>query len=203
MIKRSKKLTSSPKAKITPKSVALDSTSVDKQMISPNIRNLVELRQNETIQAQVQQRFEELTLLNATGTDTKIKSQRGGVDIFVKNHGRWPHEHILSGSNKERISYDQLTVLQWVTGFRHTTKKEQNSKLREHMLDYMISLLEDAQDFSWEVAKAILMFYYAEWNRGKFEISLNLTKLTELEEPNYLTLQFISLVPASPSGYFL
>ena len=144
--------TSSPKKKSSSKSVSVHSAT--HLLMTPTLPSLVELRQNATIQEQVQQRLEELTRLSATGIDAKIKSQRGGVDIFVKNRIRWPHEHVLSGSNKERVSYDQLTVLQWVTGFCRTIKEEQNSKLREHMLDYMVALLEDAQDFSWGVAKA-------------------------------------------------
>ena len=144
LIKTNKKTkTSSPNKKSSSKSASV--TSMPHPVTTPTLPNLVE---------HVQQRLEELTRLNATGTDTKIKSQRGGVDIFVKNRVRWPHEHVLSGSNKERISYDQLTVLQWVTGFCRTIKEEQNSKLKEHMLDYMVALLEDAQDFSWGAAKA-------------------------------------------------
>ena len=153
LIKNNKKTkTSSPTKKSSSKSASV--SSLPHPVTTPVLPNLVELRQNATIQEQVQQRLEELTRLNATGTDTKIKSQRGGVDIFVKNRVRWPHEHVLSGSNKERISYDQLTILQWVTGFCRTIKEEQNSKLKEHMLDYMIALLEDAQDFSWGATKA-------------------------------------------------
>ena len=91
----------------------------------------------------------------AQGTDKKIKSQRGGpVDIFVKNRVKWPHEFVLSGPSKERVSYNNLTVLQWVAGFCRTVKEEKDLGIREHMLDYIISLLDDAQDFSWQAAKA-------------------------------------------------
>ena len=84
------------------------------------IPNLVELRQNAQIQTQVQQRLKELEQIATPGIDSKIKSQRGGVDVFVENRVRWPHEHVLSGSTKERVTYDQLTVIQWVSGFCHT-----------------------------------------------------------------------------------
>ena len=85
----------------------------------------------------------------------KIKSQRGGpVDVLVKNRVKWPHEYILAGPNKERVSYNQLTVVQWVTGFCRTMREEHRHSIRDHMLDYMIALLDDAQDFSWQAAKA-------------------------------------------------
>ena len=125
LIKSTKKTkTSSPKKKSSSKSISVNSAT--HPVTTPTLPNLVELRQNATIQEQVQQRLEELTHLNTTRTDTKIKSQRGGVDILVKNRVRWPHEHVLLGSSKERVSYDQLTVLQWVTGFCRTIKEEQN-----------------------------------------------------------------------------
>ena len=112
------------------------------------------LRQDRFIQSQVDERLKELSNM-AQGTDQKIKSQRGGpVDIFVKNRVKWPHEFVLSGPSKERVSYNNLTVLQWVTGFCRTMKEEKDLGVREHMLDYVISLLDDAQDFSWQAAKA-------------------------------------------------
>ena len=64
------------------------------------------------------------------------------------------HEYVLSGSTKERVSYDQFSVIEWVAGFCHTMKEEKNFKMREHMLDSLVSLLDDAQDFSWGAAKA-------------------------------------------------
>ena len=76
------------------------------------------------------------------------------MDVFVKNRVRWPHEHVLSGSTKERVSYDQLTVTQWVSGFCRTIREEQSEIMRSHMLDYIISLMDDANDFSWGAAKA-------------------------------------------------
>ena len=45
----------------------------------------------------------------------KIKSQRGGpVDFFVNYRIKWPHEYVLSGQNKDRVMYNQLTLLQWM-----------------------------------------------------------------------------------------
>ena len=61
---------------------------------------------------------------------------------------------MLSGLIKERVSYDHLSTTQWVAGFCRIMKEEQNLKIRDNMLDYMISLFDDANDFSWDAAKA-------------------------------------------------
>ena len=61
---------------------------------------------------------------------------------------------MLTGSTKERVSYNQLTPIQWMAGFCRTIKEEKNIEMKEHMLDYVIALLEDANDFSWGAAKA-------------------------------------------------
>ena len=66
------------------------------------------------IQAEVDRRIKHLTDLNESG---KLKSQRGGIDtVFVKRQVPWPQNFVLGGSNKSRISYDNLSWCQWVSG---------------------------------------------------------------------------------------
>ena len=76
------------------------------------------------------------------------------MDVYVNTRVKWPHEFVLSGTNKERVTYDQLSPVQWMAGFCWTMRDQPDTKIREHMLDYIIHLLEDAQDFSWSAAKA-------------------------------------------------
>ena len=119
----------------------------------PQIPDLNALRQDMSVQALVEQRLRQLADTEQKGT--KIKSLHGGsVEVLVPNRVKWPHEFVLSGSSKERVSYDQLSITQWVAGFCRIMKEEKNSKFKEHMLDYMISLFDDANDFSWDAAKA-------------------------------------------------
>ena len=83
-----------------------------------NLPTLDNLKKNVSIQQLVEDRIKELQQISKTGTDTKLKSQRGGqVEVLVKNRIKWPHEYVLAGSNKERVTYDQLTMGQWVAGF--------------------------------------------------------------------------------------
>ena len=85
----------------------------------------------------------------------KIKSLRGGeTEVYVNKRIRWPQEFVLAGSKKERVSYDSLSMGQWVVGFCRAIQEESNGKSKDSMLDYMILLLEDANDFSWQAAKA-------------------------------------------------
>ena len=119
------------------------------------VPSLQEIKCNPNIQVQVDQRLRELADMSQTGTLNKVKSQRGGqVEVLVRNRDKWPHEFVLAGSTKERISYDQLSMVQWMDGFCRTMREENDINLRSHMLNYVIDLLDDAQDFSWTAAKA-------------------------------------------------
>ena len=101
----------------------------------------------------------------------KIKSQpRGPVDIFVKNRVKWPHEFVLAGPSKERVPYNNLKMLQWVAGFSQTMKEEHDMSVREHMLNYMISILDDAQDFYCLAQKPATSSFCVAWSRGEFQI---------------------------------
>ena len=118
------------------------------------IPHLHELRPDIYIQNQVEKRLKDLADSVKTG-NCRQKSLRGGsVEVIVPNRVKWPHKYILSGSQKERVSYDQLSVTQWMAGFCRIMKEEQNSQNQKFMLDYLISLLDDANDFSWDAAKA-------------------------------------------------
>ena len=88
-------------------------------------------------------------------TGIKQKSLRGGpVEVLVPNRVKWQHEYVLSGSHQERISCHHLSITQWVAGFCRLMREEQNSDIQKSMLDYLISLMDDANDFIWDVAKA-------------------------------------------------
>ena len=98
------------------------------------------LRQEAYIQKEVQARLLHLADRAKAGTD-KIKSQRGGsVDVFISKRVKWPHEYVLAGQTKDRISYNQLSPIQWMVGFCRSIKEESDSKIRENMLDYCINL---------------------------------------------------------------
>ena len=122
--------------------------------------NLSTLRSSVKIQRQVDNRLREPELLQCdSGNELKgrIKSKRGGpvkVKKIVKKKVVWPHEAILGGANQTRVTYDQLSLSQWVQGFCPNIIDEQYNDRQERMISYMSDLMEDATDFSWQNAKA-------------------------------------------------
>ena len=86
---------------------------------------------------------------------TRAKLKRGGpVEVLVKNRVARPHEVILGGVNSTRVTYDQLSLSQWVQGFTHNILDEKDHSKCERMLMYMSELMEDATDFSWQNASS-------------------------------------------------
>ena len=108
------------------------------------------LRTSDTIQARVDDRIKELQGMYPQG---KFKSQRGGSDTYwCKREVPWPQNHILSGTSKSRVTYDNLSMAQWVAGFCAIIKDESNVQTN-NMLSYVADLMEDCYDFGWQSAK--------------------------------------------------
>ena len=148
-----------------PKNVQVDSANEsDSSSDEPLVPSLNHLKSAKDIQRQVDSRFQELEecSFSPKGKKQKIKSKRGGsVDVIVNKRVTWPHDTVLGGSSRQRISYDQLTWCQWVQDFARNILEEKSHKTRENMLNCLLDLMEDANDFSWQGAKAahaVLMY---------------------------------------------
>ena len=90
-----------------------------------------------------------------SGKSEKYKSKRGGnVDCMVKNKVTWPQDTVLGGHSRQRVTYDQLNLTQWVQGFARNIIEEKSEDTRHHMLYYLADIKSDATDFSWQNAKA-------------------------------------------------
>ena len=114
-------------------------------------------------------RIKHLTDLNESG---KLKSLRGGNDtVFVKRQVPWPQNFVLGGNNKSRILYDNLSWCQWVSGFAMIAREENNVDTKNAMLDYLSEIMEDANDFSWQSAKASHAVLLCWMEEGKVEWS--------------------------------
>ena len=108
---------------------------------SLQILDLNMLRQDALIQFKVEHRLKKIQDADKPG---KIKSSHGGsVEVLVKHKVKWHHEYVLSGSSKERISYDHLSTIQWVAVFCRIMKEETNSDVKDCMLDYLLSLMSN------------------------------------------------------------
>ena len=66
----------------------------------------------------------------------------------------WPHESILGGPSRQRITYDQLSLTQFMRGFSRNILEEGNEEIRECMVRYLSDLMENA---SVKAAHAVLL----------------------------------------------
>ena len=172
----------SDQSKIKSKNVKKKVKSTDTPVtVAPNT-SIATPDLNALRQLKVEQRLKELQETEKQG---KLKSLRGGsVEVMVKHKVKWPHEYILSGSSKERVSYDQLSVIQWVAGFCRIMREEKNTDSKEFMLDYLVSLLDDAQDFSWEAAKASHAVLLCRMEQGEIENYSQIDKIDRIRRAN-------------------
>ena len=150
---------SAKQKKISSLSLASKSSSVQESDSSSDeslVPSLSMLKSSKDIQQQVDSRLRELEECSFVqgNQKQKLKSKRGGnVDYIVSKKVAWPHDSILGGTTKQRLSYDQLTWSQWVQGFARNILDKKSQKTREIMLTYLSDLMEDTTDFSWQGAK--------------------------------------------------
>ena len=100
----------------------------------------------------------------------------GNVEVIVPNK-KWPHEYVLSGSAKERFQYDHLSITQLVAVFWPLVRDEANLETRQHMLDYIIPLMDDANAFPGMRQKPARQCYFVGWSKVRLSIMGKLTKL--------------------------
>ena len=67
---------------------------------------------------------------------------------------------------KQRLTYDQLLLTQFIQGFTRNIIDEKDQSIREHMLWYLHELMEDATDFTWSNAKAAHAVLLCEMEKG-------------------------------------
>ena len=96
------------------KSVPVNSSSSSNESDDPTL----EVLKSHHLQQKVDKRIRELVESLHSQGNQKFKSQRGGeVQVKVKHKVHWPHEAILGGTARQRVTYDQLSLTQWVQGF--------------------------------------------------------------------------------------
>ena len=71
-----------------------------------------------------------------------------------------------------------------MAGFCRTMKGEKNLEMKEHMLDYVIALLEDANDFSWGAAKASHAVLLCRMEQGEVSDFSDTLKIDRIRRAN-------------------
>ena len=104
-------------------SIVVGAVSAPLHMVH-NIPSPSRLREEARIQEEVQNRLRHFADKVKPGMN-KIKSQKGGaLDVLVNHKVRLPHEFVLSGQNKDMVTYNQLSPVQWMAGFCRTITEE-------------------------------------------------------------------------------
>ena len=116
------------------------------------VQTLATLQGSHHIQTEVDKRLRQLVDLNESG---KSRSQRGGNEIvWVKRQISWPQNFVLGAVLKVECPMIELNWCQWVAGFATIAREEQNLEIKNSMLEYLTEIMEDANDFGWQSAKA-------------------------------------------------
>ena len=63
-------------------------------------------------------------------------------------------------------------------------REEKNNNVKEHMLDYIISLFDDANDFSWDAAKASHAVLLCRMEQGKISDYTQVEKIVRIRRAN-------------------
>ena len=131
------------------------------------------LRSSADIQREVQARLAQITEGICTGSDLSrfdskpIKSGRNrGPETSAKHHVTWPHELVYVGASRTTADYDNLTPVQFITGFLRSLQLAPPND-RDHILSYGIDLFQDAVDVNWEVARGANAVILQEIEQGR------------------------------------
>ena len=124
-----------------------------------------QLRDDQMLQDQVQERLQQLGLLPDTDSDgdesvlPKQLSQHTGqgkksgrlrtTSHIVRKHVEWPHFHIFRGGDRAPVEYDSLTISEFVLGYTHIVRTAEK-KLVPLLLIHLTELMSDTAEYSWE-----------------------------------------------------
>ena len=118
---------SKSKVKQSESSIVSESDSASDESIVPS---LTVLKTSSDIQKQVDKRLHQLQEASASSSGKNdLKSKRGcNIDYVVKHKVAWPQDIILGGHNRQRLTYDQLNLTQWVQGFAQNILDKKSQK---------------------------------------------------------------------------
>ena len=123
-------------------------------------------QQSRSIQDQEDTRIRELQAVDRE--KGKFKTRRGGSEtIWVKHEIAWPHNSVLSGNSKNRVTYDSLSITQWVSAFATIIRDETDDETPMILVGHL--------------QKVPTLFCFAEWRKEGLHGRKPIT-LTELGE---------------------
>ena len=66
---------------------------------------------------------------------------------------RWPNEGFVGGANRKRLSYDDMSIPQWVAGQLNNISQIQDNNLLRLVLDQVIAAMRDASSLPWSAVR--------------------------------------------------
>ena len=120
----------------------------------PSVRDL---RNNIDVGREVDRRLAELEEEDdATGqrlSSVRIRGKRSGAARTVKdtviNDIDWPHFHIYTSPGADAMTFDRLTIPEFVYGFLHMIDQPDARLDRAVMWDILKGMMEDATEYPW------------------------------------------------------
>ena len=102
------------------------------------------------------------------------------------------HEFVLAGYTKDRVTYNQLNITQWMAGFCRIMREEHCQQTNHHKLDYLIALLDDSNDFSWQAAKASYAVFLCRMEEDDLTSWSDMDKIDRIQCTNTQTYSIFS-----------
>ena len=159
-----------------------------------------ELRSDGKIQAELQKRLHHYDNMSRTEVkgrqfDAQLKSGRYRTGIHkVRKVVNWPQDYCTVPGAQKQPTYDELSVYQWSQGFVQCILEEQSSKVKENMMKYFVSIMQDAIELSFATAKRAHGIVLQEMEKG----SVDWQKLGKIELIRSIKTQ--RLVPSTVNG---
>ena len=66
---------------------------------------------------------------------------------------RWPNKGFVGGTNRKRLSYDDMSIPQWVAGQLNNISQIQENSLLRLVLDQVIAAMRDASSLPWAAVR--------------------------------------------------
>ena len=125
------------------------------------------LREEARIQAEVQNRLRQLAENGKPGT--KKVPKEGELWMSLSERGSSGQLNLYCRVKIKTEFKKSVVPIQLMAGCCRTIREESNVHTRKNLLDYVINLLEDAQDFSWSSAKVCHVVRLCRMEQGKVQ----------------------------------
>ena len=123
-----------------------------------DVPSLQELRRNYAVGREVNRRLAELEneeeAAAASGlTSSRPRGKRSGAARTVRdtiiNDIDWPHFHIYTAPGEEPMTFQRLSLQEFVYGFMHMIDQPDSRLDRQIMWDILKGMMEDATEYPW------------------------------------------------------